>query len=336
MRLLQTRWFGYAVFLVLLLLVPAVFTRVPFYTMSVAVVIGLQAITALGLVPLTGRGRQISIGQAGFYGIGGYTSALLSTKAGLTPLLGVLAGMVLAAVVAWLLGRFLFRVQGHYLALATLSFGLTLGFLFAQLPLTGATSGITAVPSMDLFGLAISSDLGMYYLVAAVLLVAVIVVDSLLRSPVGRAMTAAGDSPIAAAASGVSISALRRATFALAAALGALSGSLYVHWTSFADPSMLDILTSVQFLVIATVGGLRTVWGAPTGAFVVITLSEAAKTLIPKVMPDATGNYEIVVYGVALILVLIFLPDGVAGLFRRTACGRPMKPQLDLHHVRGK
>lgn len=328
MRLLRTRWTGYAVFLAVLLLVPAIFTRVPFYTMSVAVVMGLQAITALGLVPLTGHGRQISIGQAGFYGIGGYTSALLSTELGVSPVLGTTAGAALAAGVAWVLGRFLFRVQGHYLALATLSFGLTLGFLFAQLPLTGATSGITAVPSMNVFGLQISSDLDTFYLTAVVLLVATIVVDSLLRSPLGRAMTAAGDSPIAAAASGVSISALRRGMFALSAVLAAISGGLYVHWTSFADPSMLNILNSIQFLVVATVGGLRTVWGAPLGAFVVITLSEAAKTAIPKVIPGAFGNYEIVVYGVTLILVLIFLPDGVAGLFRRTR--RPRAAQASI------
>jgi branched-chain amino acid transport system permease protein len=334
MRLLRTRWTGYAVFLAVLLLVPAVFTRVPFYTMSVAVVMGLQAITALGLVPLTGRGKQISIGQAGFYGIGGYTSALLSTKLGVSPVLGTTAGALLAAGVAWVLGRFLFRVQGHYLALATLSFGLTLSFLCAQLPLTGATSGITAVPSASVFGLQISSDLDMFYLAAVVLLVATVVVDSLLRSPLGRAMTAVGDSPIAAAASGVSISALRRGMFALSAVLAAISGSLYVHWTSFADPSMLSILNSVQFLVIATVGGLRTVWGAPLGAFVVITLSEAAKTSIPTVIPGASGNYEIVVYGVTLILVLIFLPDGVAGLFRRTR--RPRAAQaLSLHNLKG-
>ncbi|MEU4674352.1 branched-chain amino acid ABC transporter permease [Amycolatopsis sp. NPDC023774] len=317
MKLLRNRWTGYAVFLVALLLVPAIFTRVPFYTMSVAVVMGLQAITALGLVPLTGRGRQISIGQAGFYGIGGYTSALLSTRLGVSPLLGIATGAVLAAIVAWVLGRFLFRVQGHYLALATLSFGLTLNFLFAQLPLTGATSGITAVPSISLFGSDVSSDLSVYYLVAAMLLAATVVVDSLLRSPLGRAVTAVGDSPVAAAASGVSISALRRGMFALSAVLAAISGGLYVHWSSFADPSMLGILVSIQFLVVATVGGLRTVWGAPLGAFVVITLSEVAKSTIPDLVPGASGDYEIVVYGVALILVLIFLPDGVAGLFRR-------------------
>ncbi|MCE7002290.1 branched-chain amino acid ABC transporter permease [Kibdelosporangium philippinense] len=314
--LLRSRWTGYAAFLVVLLLVPAIFTRVPFYTMSVAVLMGLQAITALGLVPLTGHGRLISLGQAAFYGIGGYTSALLTTRVGLAPALGVLAGVVLAAGVAWLLGRLLFRVQGHYLALATLSFGLMLGFLFAQLPLTGATSGITSVPSMSLFGFQFTSDVDTYYLVAAVLLIAVVLVDTLLRSPVGRALTAVGDSPVAAAASGVSISALRRGTFALAAALAALGGGLYVHWTSYADPSMLGLLNSVQLLVVAVVGGLRTVWGAPLGALVVLSLSEATKTLLPHLIPGASGNYEIVVYGAVLVLVVLFLPNGVAGLIR--------------------
>ncbi len=316
MRLVRSRWAGYAVFLVVLLLVPAIFTRVPFYTMSVAVLMGLQAITALGLVPLTGHGRLISLGQAAFYGIGGYTSALLSTRLDVAPVLGVAAGVVLAAGVAWLLGRFLFRVQGHYLALATLSFGLMLSFLVAQLPLTGATNGITGVGSMSVFGFRFTTDLDTYYLVALVVLIAVVLVDSLMRSPIGKALTAVGDSPVAAASSGVSISALRRGTFALAAALAALSGGLYVHWTSYADPSMLGILNSVQVLVVAVVGGLRTVWGAPLGALMVLSLSEAAKTLLPNVVPHASGNYEIVVYGAVLILVVLFLPNGVAGLAR--------------------
>lgn len=311
--LLRSRWTGYALFLAALLLVPAIFTRVPFYTMSVAVVMSLQAITALGLVPLTGHGRLISLGQAAFYGIGGYTSALLSIRLGVPAVVGVLAGTLVSAVVAWLLGSFLFRAQGHYLALATLSFGLILGSLVAQLPFTGGTGGLTGVPSLNLFGWSVFGDLNTFYLLAIVLLAVVVGVDSLLRSPVGRAMTAVGDSPIAAAASGVPISALRRGMFALAAALAALAGGLYVHWTSFADPSMFTILNSVQFLVVAAVGGLRTVWGAPVGAFVVVSLSEAARTLVPELIPGASGNYEIVVYGAALIVVIIFLRDGVAG-----------------------
>jgi branched-chain amino acid transport system permease protein len=290
-----------------------VFTRVPFFTMSVGVVMGLQAIAALGLVPLTGHGGQISLGQAAFFAIGEYTSAILTTRWHTNALLAMVAGMVLSGLVAYLVGLFIFRAQGHYLALATLSFGLVVNYLAGQLPLTGGTEGLPGIASLAPFGLSIDDDVSMYYLVAMILLVAVIVVDSLLRSPVGKALSALGDSPVATAAAGISIAGLRRGAFVLAAVLGALAGSLYAHWSTYMDASQADILASVQLLIIAAIGGLRTVWGAPLGAFIMITFSEASKDLIPVVIPGAAGSYWIVVYGLALILILLFLPRGVGG-----------------------
>jgi branched-chain amino acid transport system permease protein len=310
---LGSRWLGHGILSALLLLVPAVFTRVPFFTMSLAVLMCLQAIAALGLVPLTGRAGQISLGQAAFFGIGGYASAILTTRWHVNALLAMVVGMAFAAGIAYLVGLFIFRTQGQYLALATLSFGLVVSYLANQLPVTGAADGVSGIAPLAPFGEKVSGDLPVYYLVAGVLLVAVIVVDSLLRSPVGDALTALGDSPIATASAGISISGLRRNAFALAAALAALAGSLYAHWSGFMDPSQAGILSSIQLLIIATTGGLRTVWGAPLGAFVISAISVASKDLIPKAIPNATGNYEIVVYGIALIVILLFLPQGVGG-----------------------
>lgn len=310
---LRSRWLHYGVLLGILLLVPAIFTRVPFYTMSVAVLIGLQAIAALGLVPLTGHAGQISLGQAAFFGVGGYVSAIFTMRWHVNALLAIVIGMALAAGLAYLVGLFIFRAQGHYLALATLSFGLVVSYLAGQLPITGGSDGLPGIPALRPFGFTISGDLPMYYLIALVLLAAVIVVDSVLRSQAGKALTALGDSTVATAALGVSIAGLRRNAFALSAALAALAGSLYAHWSSYMDPSQAGIINSIQLLIIASIGGLRTVWGAPLGALVIITFSEASKNLIPQLLPHATGNYQIVVYGVALIVVLLFLPRGVGG-----------------------
>lgn len=309
----RSHWLGYVVLLAALALVPAVFTRVPFFTMSVAVVMVLQAIAALGLIPLTGRGGQISLGQAAFFGMGGYVSAVFTTRWHVNAVLAMLLGMALAAGVAYLVGLFIFRTEGQYLALATLSFGLVVSRLANQLPVTGGANGIPGIGALAPFGHEIASDLSSYYLVAGVLLLAVIVVDGLMRSPFGKALTALGDSPIATAAAGISISELRRDAFALGAALAALSGSLYAHWSSYMDPGQAGVLNSVQLLVVATVGGLRTVWGAPLGAVVIGTLSEASKEVIPKLVPSATGNYETVAFGIALIVILLFLPRGVGG-----------------------
>jgi branched-chain amino acid transport system permease protein len=308
-----SRWSGYGVLLTALALVPAVFTRVPFFTMSVAVLMVVQAIAALGLVPLTGRGGQISLGQAAFFGMGGYVSAVFTTRWHVNALFAMLLGMALAAGVAYLVGLFIFRTEGQYLALATLSFGLLVSRLANQLPVTGGAGGIPGIGALAPFGHEIAGDLSSYYLAAGVLLLVVIVVDGLMRSTFGKALTALGDSPIATAAAGISISRLRRDAFALGAALAALSGSLYAHWSTYMDPGQAGVLNSVQLLVVATVGGLRTVWGAPLGAFVIGTLSQASKDLIPRLVPGATGNYETVVYGIGLIVILLFLPRGVGG-----------------------
>ncbi|MGW0515271.1 branched-chain amino acid ABC transporter permease [Streptomyces olivaceoviridis] len=311
--LLGSRAAGYAAFVVLLLVVPAVFTRVPFYTMSVAVLICLQATAALGLIPLLGRAGQISLGQAAFFAVGGYTSAVLTGRWHVNALLALLAGAALAMGVAYAVGLFIFRAQGQYLALATLSFGLVVSSLANQLPLTGASNGLSGIPSLAPFGVELDTDLSIYYLVAGVLLLAVLAVDALLRSPAGDALSALGDSPVATEAAGVSAATLRRGAFALAAGLASIAGSLYAHWSSFMDPGQAGLLNSVQLLVIASVGGLRTPWGAPLGALAIITLSEASKDLIPQVFPSATGNFDIIVYGIALIAVLLFLPRGVGG-----------------------
>ncbi|GAA0485744.1 branched-chain amino acid ABC transporter permease [Paractinoplanes deccanensis] len=299
----RTPW-KYGAFVVLLLLVPVIFTRSSFLTMSTAVLMVLLAIGALGLVPLTGLAQQVSLGQAAFYGIGGYTSAILTTRHHVGVWWAMLAGAVVAGGVAWLLGLIIFRVQGHYLALATLAFGLTLAALANELPFTGRSAGIAGLPPLH------GGDLGTYYLFAGILLAAMIGVDLLIHSRLGKSLTAAGDSPIAAAASGIDIGVLRRTAFVVAAVLASVAGSGYAHWYRFVDPSMLGLLNSVELLIIVSVGGRDRVWGAPLGAFVVISLTQVAKDQVG-------GGSELTAYGIALIVSLLLLPHGLAGWRRR-------------------
>ncbi|MEU8821740.1 branched-chain amino acid ABC transporter permease [Actinoplanes sp. NPDC048796] len=301
---------GYPAFAAGLMLVPAVFTRVPFYTMSTAVLMVLLAIGALGLVPLTGLARQVSIGQAAFYGIGGYTSALLSTRLGLGPWWGLLAGAALAAAVAWALGTVIFRAQGHYLSLATLAFGLALAAVVNELPATGRNAGISGLPPFHFFGARLTDDLPLYWLYAGLLVAGTVAVHLLVRSQLGSALTAAGDSPVAAAAAGIDIAALRRTAFVVSAVLASIAGSGYAHWFRYVDPSMLGLLNSVQLLIIITVGGRESVWGAPLGAFTVVTLTEVVRGRLP----GSGAGAELTAYGIVLVLSLLLLPRGLAGL----------------------
>lgn len=318
----------FAVLMGLLLLAPAVFTRVPFYTMSTAVQMAILATATLGLTLLTGSAGQISIGQAAFYGIGAFGSAILTTRSGLSPLVALLLGMVVAGVAAYVVGLFIFRVSGHYLALATLALGLVLGYVSKQLPITGGAEGIVDIPKIQVGSVVFGSDLSFYYLAAAVLFVALLVAWRVTHSTFGRSLTAIRDSEIAAAACGINIAARKRAVFVLAAVLAALAGSLYAHWVTFVDYHTLDLLLSLQLLIMATIGGLRTIWGAPVGAFIVITLTQSAKELLPKIAPNVGGQFEVAVYGIALIIVLLYLPTGVAGALGGLGRRRPAGDSL--------
>jgi branched-chain amino acid transport system permease protein len=303
----------HAILVGVLLLVPAVFTRVPLYTMGNGVQMAIVAVAALGLVPLTGYARQVSIGQAAFYGTGAYASAILTVRLGLPSLAAAAAGLALAVATAWLLGLLLFRVQGHYLALATIGLGLVLTIVAREVEVTGGSEGLAGVPALAPFGFELTGDVGYWYLAGAVLVVAVLAVDALLRSRVGRALVAVGDAPAAAAASGIDIAAHRRLAFMVSAVLAAGAGSLYAHWVGYVDPSTLDLPLSLQLLIVATAGGLRTVWGPPVGAFLVVSLLQLSQETLPQVSERVGGQTEVIAYGFALVLVLLVLPDGVAG-----------------------
>jgi branched-chain amino acid transport system permease protein len=318
----------YAVFAAALLLVPAVFTRVPFFTMSTGVQMAIMAIATLGLVVLMGHAGQISIGQAAFFGIGAFSSAILTTSVGLSPIVAILVGMLLAGLTAYVVGLGIFRVSGHYLALATIAFGLTLGFVARQVDITGGVSGIFGVPQLAIGPLVFRDDLSFYYLAAAILFVSVVLVRNMLTSVFGRSLLALGDSEIAASSSGINTARHKRTSFVIAAVLAALAGSLQAHWITFVDYHTLDLLLSIQILIMATIGGVGTVWGAAVGSFLVIALSQAAKETLPLVFPNVGGQFEIVVYGVALIVVLLFLPKGVAGSLAETVSGRRKEQAL--------
>ncbi|MGH3663838.1 MAG: branched-chain amino acid ABC transporter permease [Micromonosporaceae bacterium] len=303
----------YAVFIAILLLVPAVFTRVPLYTMGNGVHMAILAIAALGFVPLTGYAGQISLGQAAFYGIGAYFSAILTKDATLPSLAAAGLGMLVVGASAYLLGGLLFRAEGHYLALATLGLGLVVTIIASQAEITGGTEGVIGVASLAPFGVELYGDVPFYYLAAGVLLLAVIAVDGLVRSWLGRSLTAVGDSPQAAASVGIHIAARKRLAFVVSAVLASAAGSLYAHWTSYVDSHTTDLMLSLQLLIIATVGGLRSVWGPLIGAFVIVTFLQASQESFPQLSEHVGGHAEIVLYGLALILVLLFVPKGLAG-----------------------
>ncbi len=322
------RWWGPlalwgGVFGVGVLLLPIV-DALPFLTRANLVVFALHAIAAMGLTLVMGFAGQVSLGHAAFYGIGAYTSALLTAKVDWHPLPAMAAGAVIAAVVAALLGRIVFRLRGHFLAMATLAFGLVFYVVMRSWDsLTGGNQGTGGIPDFTLGRLRFDTDTSLYLLAWAVLVLGLVAARNLLASRPGRALVAMGASEVAAASVGIDVARTKMAVFALGAIYASVAGSLYAHYVTYVSPESFGLLPSLRFLVISTVGGIDSVWGAPLGSAAVVLLTEGTRELVPRFVSGATGSYEIVAYGLALVVVLLFLPRGLAGgiaaLVRRSA-----------------
>ena len=284
------------------------------YALSLLIVIGLHAIAVLGLSILMGQVGQVSLAQGAFYGLGAYGSAILALHGGLTPLVSMPAAVALAAVVALALGLPAVRLGGHHLALATLGFGIIVFLVFNEEgDWTGGPSGTLGIPPVAILDATLATDRAYAYLVWAVLLTALAAARALLASPVGRAFRAVAASEVAAAAMGIDVARTKLVAFVLAGALGAAAGALYAHWLTFVSPTAFGFETSIEFLVMAVLGGLGSLYGALLGAAAVTLLVEGLRSVVHAVAPGATGWVEIVAFGLILIVVLLAVPEGLAG-----------------------
>jgi branched-chain amino acid transport system permease protein len=278
------------------------------YLQSVGATIGLFALMALGLALLIGYAGQISLGHAAFYGLGAYTSAIVCTRTHLNPWLGVLTGLVISGLVAYVVGRPTLRLHGHYLAMATLGFGVIVQIVLVQwTPVTGGFGGITSVPPLTVGPLVIQGDRLNFYLIWVCVLVALLLARNLVDSRVGRGLRAIHDSEVAASACGVDVARYKVQVFVLSALFASLAGSLYAHWISFVSPDPYGLALSVQILVMVIVGGSRSLWGPILGAVLMTGLSQRIEKT------DAIKDLSEVVYGLALMLILVFMPQGLTG-----------------------
>jgi branched-chain amino acid transport system permease protein len=297
------------------------------YHLSVGVFIGIHAIVTIGLCLLTGYAGQISLGQAAFYGLGAYTSAILSATLGVDPWLAMLAAMAITGGIAYVFGVPILRLRGHYLALATLAFGIIVYLAFVEFrELTGGPSGLGGIPRLRVGGFAFDSDGKFFYLTWAMVLAVLRLSLNLVHSRVGRALRAIHGSEVAAETLAVQTAAFKVKVLTLSAAYAALAGSLYAHYLAFVSPPPFGFIASVEFVVMAAVGGLASVWGAPFGAAAVTLLTEAVRILMPRLLAHASGEHEVIAYGLLLIGIMIFMPEGLtAGTLRllRRPRGRP-------------
>jgi branched-chain amino acid transport system permease protein len=314
---------AFAAFVALLLVAPAVLP--PFYV-TLLNYIGLYGLVALGLVLLTGVGGLTSFGQAAFVGLGAYTTAALSTGvielpgmftwAQHSPWIALGAGLLLTLAVALVLGALTLRLSGHYLPLGTIAWGISLYFFFGTFDRLGGQTGLAGIPPISLLGVPLQRADQMYYLIWAFVLVAALTTQNLLDSRQGRAIRALRGGVVMAEAMGVDTARSRMVIFVIAALQACASGWLYAHLQRFVNPSPFGLQYGIDYLFMAVVGGAGRVWGALLGAGVITVAKQWLQDLLPALL-GRTGNFEMIVFGALLILLLQRSRSGLWGLVTR-------------------
>ncbi len=282
------------------------------YLLSTFIFIGISTILTVGLCLLMGYAGQISLGHAAFYGIGAYTSGILTVKYDTSPWLAMLIGVVITAGVAYAIGIPIFKLKEHYLAMATLAFGIIVYLAFGELrELTGGPTGLPGVPRLSIGSFVFDGDVEYFYLVWGTVLVVLTLSLNVVNSRVGRALRAIHSSEEAAQSIGVDPGRTKLQVLVLSAAYASVAGSLYVHYMMFVSPTPFDFSASVRLVVMAAVGGLASIWGAPFGATVVTLLTVVLREAMPKIIHNASGEHTIIVYGLILVIIMIFMPEGL-------------------------
>ncbi|HEX7381810.1 MAG TPA: branched-chain amino acid ABC transporter ATP-binding protein/permease [Nevskiaceae bacterium] len=278
--------------------------------------IGLASLVVLGLLLLTGISGLTSFGQAAFVGIGAYAAAYLTAHSGWSPWLTLFAGLIVTFIIAWVLGAISLRLSGHYLAVGTIAWGLALFYLFGNMNFLGKYDGISGLPNIHVFSLSLSSQRHMFYLIWVVLLLCLWATHNLLDSRPGRAIRSLRRGAAMAQSFGVNVPRYRLVVFVYAALLGSLSGWLYAYMLGAVSPSPFGLEAGIEYLFMAVVGGAASVWGAVIGSAIIIVLRDQILNGLPQLFHTSV-NFELIAFGVLMVLVLQYAQDGVWPLLVR-------------------
>ena len=304
--MLQHRRFTYLVLLVLAVVAPLILRND--YLRDVLVLTLIFAILALSLDLIMGHMGQFSFGHQAFFGLGAYTSALLSLKLGISPWLGFLAATAFSGAVGFLVGFASLRaMRGMYLAITTLGFGMILLLIVPTLPFAGGPMGLVGIPSPVIAlpllpEIVVRSPFSYYYLMLALLVFTIYLISRFLRSRFGRGLTALRENESLASSIGIKPFRHYLLTFTLACALAGLAGAGYVHYMRFLSPGLLGLDYMFVMLIMVIVGGSGTLGGPVLGAIIFVWVSEFLREL---------GAFRFLVFGVILLVVIIFMRRGI-------------------------
>jgi branched-chain amino acid transport system permease protein len=306
-------------------LIPAV---LPTFYVTLFGYVGLGTLVAFGLVLLTGVSGQTSFGQASFVGIAAYATTLLTKFAGAPPIVGLAAGLLITGAIAWLLGLVTARLSGHFLALVSVAWGISFFSLFGTLPLLRGFNGIGNIPPLSLGPFSAESlrlNLGVIW--AAVALV-MAMSASLLDSRIGRAIRTLNGARLMGESVGIDTVRLSRTVFVVAALYAGVAGFLFAHFQRFISPTPFSLGASIDYLFMVIIGGAGSLWGAPLGATLVVVLRDQFNDWIPR-MTGRVGDFELLVFSLAVIVLLQRAPDGLLPLLTRLRRRRPPQGEVE-------
>ena len=273
------------------------------YLLNVLVFVGINTMLALGLNLLLGYAGQISLGHAAFFGMGAYISGIITSRYPIEPFLVIILAAVCVGALAFVIGFPILKLKGHYLAMATLGFGIIMYIIFNEtVDWTGGPSGLSGIPSLRIGSLIFDNDWNNYYLVWVFTLAMMLLAINLSQSRIGRALRAIHDSEVAARVMGVNARMLKVQIFTISAVISAVAGSLYAHVMTFIAPASFGFNFSVELLTMIVIGGLGSVYGSFLGAVIL--------TLLPEFL-RVFQDLDIVIYGLMLILMTMYMPGGL-------------------------
>ncbi len=297
---INTRLISLAVLAAVIATLPLALTN-NFY-LDIAILAGFNAIVCVGLNLLIGYAGQISLGHAGFFGIGAYVSGILVTTYGWPPIAALLVGAVSVGILAFLLAKPILRLKGHYLAMATLGIGIIVSIVLrTETGLTGGPDGMM-VDSFKIFGLELYGEKNWYWVVGAMLFIAVWLSLNLIDSPVGRALRAVHGSEVAAEVVGVDTTRYKVMVFVVSAVFASVAGSLFAHYTGLITPAKADFFKSIELVTMVVFGGMASTFGAVIGAVVLTVLPQALTVF---------QDYSQIVLGAILMFTMVFMPKGL-------------------------
>jgi branched-chain amino acid transport system permease protein len=281
------------------------------YLLNVFIFVGINTMLAIGLNLLLGYAGQISLGHAAFFGLGAYISGIITTRFPVDPFSVIILAAVSAGALAFVIGFPILKLKGHYLAMATLGFGIIMYIIFNEtVGLTGGPSGLSGIPNLHIGSLIFDNDLNNYYLVWLFTLIVMLLSINLSQSRIGRALRAIHDSEVAARVMGVNARILKVQIFTVSAVISAIAGSLYAHIMTFISPASFGFNFSIELLTMVVIGGLGSIYGSFLGA--------AILTMLPEML-RVFQDFDIIIYGLMLILMTMFMPGGLISGLQKTA-----------------